>query len=473
MAHFLEGVTMIYDELKLNQMLNTLNIDENTYEVQKNNNQFTIRVKQHNSSYYLHSKYNPVKQGLEFAKAKFELHEHIVLYGLGLGYHVVPIIEEVIKQQKRLYIFEFNLELLKLAFEYTDIKDYLQHENIILYALDCISEAAAVMKEVFSKQDVYVITYEPCLRAIPIHMEKIKVLFEKYLMDMKSAVAQQDNIVDNKQYNEKRNYPNAGILFKDKLKDIPCIIVSAGHSLKENIEQLKKAYNKAIIIAIGRVSAELRQFDISPDFYIEGSNKDFTLNHLSSAEPGIPLLMLNTANKNLENYGGFKFLLYTDCKTEQDKQYLVEYGGSVATLATSFAKLAGCSPIVYVGQDLCYTSEFTHNNEDTKVIETRGGLYVDGIDGNQYFTTKQLYLFKVWIENFIEKHKETKFINSTAVGANIIGAENININGVLASLPEFKTNIYYDLMEIVYSAYGKSINDELLKEYCFDIKITV
>lgn len=428
---------MIYNSKKLYTLLENITIDYNIYNLQQNN-ELTLKVIEQKSSYYLHSKYNPSKQGLEFAKGNYEAHKNIILYGLGLGYHVIPIIEEVIAKGETLHIFELNLSILKIAFEKTNILEYLNNDNIILYATANTIEAGELLSQVLTKEDSHIILYEPSVRTIPVEMKAIKNLLDSYNIHNKSYEEQKDNIKENYDYNIKQNYPNASKLFRNSFENIPCIIVSAGHSLVENISLLKYAHNKAIIIAAGRTSDALKKENITPDFYIEGSNKDFTLEHFKNADTNVPLLMLSSANKNLKDYKGYKFLLYNN---------QIEYGGSVATLATSFAGLVGCNPIIYVGQDLCYSSEYTHNNEDCKVIETRGGLYVDGIDNNSYFTSKQFYLFKIWIENYIKAHPHIKFINCTAKGAIIEGAEHKDLKECLIDMPEFKNNEYHNIIK--------------------------
>jgi hypothetical protein len=460
---------MIYNEKWLYETLKTIETDNSTYDIQENNKaEITIKVKDENSSYYLYSKYNPVKQGLEFAKANYKPSDCIIIYGLGLGYHIIPIIEDMLTKTQKLYIFELNLSILKIALERTDIRKYLEHENVILYATNNKDEAKSWLETLLKQENTTLIHYEPLLRAIPAQMEKIRALLEKQNMAVKSQNEQQENIQQNYEYNIKKGYPDAGRLFKDSFKNIPCIIVSAGHSLLNNVSDLKYAYNKAVIIASGRVSNTLSDNNITPDFYIEGSNKDFTLQHLSGSDNKIPLLMLATANKNLEDYAGEKLLLYKTSYAE-DKEYAVEYGGSVATLATSFAVLAGFNPIIYIGQDLCYTSQYTHDNETDKVEAIRGGLYIDGVDGNKHFTTKQLTVFKAWIEDYIKSNPHTKFINATANGAVIKDTEYKEIKQCLNELPEFEYNVYYELMKKVYDSYGKNIEEQLYKECIYTI----
>ncbi|WP_373845633.1 6-hydroxymethylpterin diphosphokinase MptE-like protein, partial [Clostridium sp.] len=52
---------------------------------------------------------------------------------------------------------------------------------------------------------------------------------------------------------------------KDKYKDIPAIIVSAGPSLDKNISELKRAEGKALIIATDAVLTTLKNHGIVPD----------------------------------------------------------------------------------------------------------------------------------------------------------------------------------------------------------------
>ena len=59
---------------------------------------------------YIHSKYNPVKEAEQFANNNYNVIENnstVVVYGLGLGYHILAL-NKLLKKKCNLYVFEYK-----------------------------------------------------------------------------------------------------------------------------------------------------------------------------------------------------------------------------------------------------------------------------------------------------------------------------------------------------------------------------
>ena len=91
--------------------------------------------------FFLHSKYNPVREAEKFAKAKWENNKVVLLYGFAFGYHIEAILELLLEDQE-LYIFEMNLDVFKSALEARDLTKILSHPRIHLIISDDPKELA-------------------------------------------------------------------------------------------------------------------------------------------------------------------------------------------------------------------------------------------------------------------------------------------------------------------------------------------
>jgi len=417
------------------------NIDKNIYCVLNSRSGLpTLKVHFDNCDFFISSKYNPINEAEKFAKDKYTENENIFLYGLGMGYHI-PFLIDMLKENQRLFVLECNLSIAKIAFENTNIKEYIEKSSkIVVKITESMEDAIIFIKNVLSKKDINFIIYEQCLRAMPESMKEIKDIMTTYNIKIKSHKKFDSLIAENQKYNVSKNYKNGGKIFKDKFKGLACIIVSAGPSLELNIEQLKKAADKAIVIAVGRVAKFLYENNFLPDYFIQTDSQVNVFKHLDIEGLKVPLFMLSTASKELENYKGDKYILYEYYgASEENKPFSVSCGGSVATTAISLAKLMGFSTIIMVGQDLCYWSCKRHSGEEKKVLhKSKTGRYVLGIDGQQYYTSANLYEYLKWIEKFIYNNKDIKFINSTAKGAKIKGALHISITEAVKGFNKLK-----------------------------------
>jgi hypothetical protein len=443
---------MIWNECTLLEQLQNKKISNAQCEIQWNGkNEPTVKITTLGNTYYLHSKMAPWVQGRRFAMEKFVMCKNLVLYGLGLGYHVHAM-AEMLQEGQILHVMECNMELIKIAFENTDILSLFKKRNVVLYASEDINEISEIINYISKLEDMEFIIYEPCLKAVPQKLLKLKDVLESWLVDTKSYNKFKDIMRTNYNMNIDQNYPNAARIFNHQFKNVPCIIVSAGPSLNDNVKELKLAKDKALIIVIGRAAKLLEDCNIMSDLLIETDCQSFVVNHLIGLKnQSVPLAMMATAAYTL-NYGyeGDKLLLYdSSFCPEKEKDFAIESGGSVATAALSLAVEMGCNPIILIGQDLCYTDTQTHYDTAANVLQTGEGKWIEGIDGRQYYTTPSLYSFLRWFERKIAKHPEVQFINSTARGAAIAGTRTIPVDKVLSDLPNWSQKYNEKLKEIV------------------------
>lgn len=221
--------------------------------------------------------------------------------------------------------------------------------------------------------------------------------------------------------------------YKDTFRNKPAIVVSAGPSLDKNLKFLKENEDRFIIITGGRTLSTLRKEGIKADFtcVIDGSEEMYNV-FKPALDMEVPLLFNEeTSNKIVSNYKGEKIFFSTKDFFNASNEILgvngeiLYQGGSVAHACVSFAKLLGCDPIVFIGQDLAYTDDKLHSensvadNESNEILNTE--MYVKGVVADKVLTNYDLNIFRERLEMFIKLHKSITFINCTEGGAHIEG----------------------------------------------------
>src|SRR5690606_16076320 len=107
-------------------------------------------------------------------------------------------------------------------------------------------------------------------------------------------------------------------------------------------------------------------------------------------------------------------------------------GGSVAHTTLDLLVQFGCNPIVLVGQDLAYTSGYTHargtthrkNAYEVATTRHRAALHMPGYYGGTVATSHNLYIYLKWFEEYIAQLGQSRtVIDATEGGAYIHGTK--------------------------------------------------
>jgi len=149
---------------------------------------------------------------------------------------------------------------------------------------------------------------------------------------------------------------------------VPAFIIGAGPSLDQNVHLLRDAAKKGIIFATNSGAVALAKHGIEPQVIccIESIDSSSKLAGLPFIDRAVRAFSLSAAPATLRTGKGPLLPLH-----EHIAQYsgpledLTGYGGlpmsgSVSTIATSLARVLGCSPLVLVGQDLAYSGGRTY-----------------------------------------------------------------------------------------------------------------
>ncbi len=226
--------------------------------------------------------------------------------------------------------------------------------------------------------------------------------------------------------------------------NVPALVVSGGPSLDSNIRDMlnhKDQLDQYFIITGSRTAEALTKNGILPDMIVSvdpvDANFDMMKNCLNLE---VPLAFYEYSNRYLVgNYKGDKIFisLLLSQTVKGFEQYQGVYcGGSVAHACIDIANMMGCSPIIFLGQDLAYT--YNKHHADSAVYDyDKSLLYgattiVKDVYGNPVGTTITLDHYRRRLEHYIAIYKDQKrirFINCS-YGADIKGAPHKELSEV-------------------------------------------
>lgn len=400
----------------------------------------------------LNSIYNPIIEAQKWAEqySVKNLQTVIIMFGFGNGIFAREIIKKMDKDN-RLIVFEPSYTIFNYVLHEYNIDDILKDERIGLVIqgineneLPSVVSNTLSWENLFSKIEC---THPGYDKLFPDYYNQLKeLIINNTFISLIAKNTNQalgklsvDNALTNIPYLKEANTIwDLDALFP---KDIPVIIVAAGPSLNKNIDILKQAKGKSIILAVDRAYETLLEHNIEPDFVVLldpvktlkmcGNKPNFTTPLLCKLE-GSPEIM--------ENHIGKKIIF--DCKTYIEKLYQlldkrfyhITSGGSVATAAFAICANLRFKRIIFVGLDLAFQGELSHSGsiqDDKKRLKKHFDIYVDGIDGNKVKTRNDWYSFKVWFEYVFTQLPDIDIIDATEGGARINGTRIMTLQEVV------------------------------------------
>lgn len=412
-----------------------------------------------------------------------------VVFGIGLGY----LFKECCEQSKgKVFLYEPNLEILRVTFELVDFSKELSQGNIFVtsdldtFSVLCPKHYPYKAKPSFLtlnsyKTFLYPKEFNEIIERLVLILKTCNINFNN---SKKRDKMSSDMMLKNIPY--MLNAPPLGE-FKNIYKGKTALVISAGPSLDTNIETIKKNRDKVIIFCVGTAFKALMKHGIIPDFVniienedCSGQLKGFDLSEvrlISDTYTNNAVYQLkvkqNILFPSINNTG-----YYWGQLTGTDiSQYVMK--GSVSYQAIESAKMIGCTKIILVGQDLayldnkCYSSGSSYSdlickvNPETneqefeikdkkKFIESFAEITDDmtqehidefiegrierlrkvssvirGIKGDMLPTHIGYATFVEHFVSFAYENKDLDLINTSLVGAQINGFKNVPLEEAL------------------------------------------
>jgi hypothetical protein len=331
----------------------------------------TVAVQQADGrSVFLHSRYEPVEEARRLVNAA-DIGDQIVFYifGFGLGYHL-DVLRERASSEAIFCVFEPDLLMLRTAMECRDLTPLLESRRLMIFTQPDKAELFTRLTPHTAMVSLGTVSVaHPPSRQL--HREFFDQ-FETWLGEFASfGRTSLNTLVLNGRCTAENIARNLGWYvaspsisrLRDRHKGKPAIIVSAGPSLRKNQHLLKDASERAVIVAVQTTLQPLLEMGVEPHFVTSLDYHEICTRFFEKLPPTLRTELVAEPKANNAIFSMFPGPVsilgneYADgllSEMKPDKCRLSS-GATVAHLAYYLAEHLGCSPIIFVGQDLGFS----------------------------------------------------------------------------------------------------------------------
>ncbi|MCP4217900.1 MAG: motility associated factor glycosyltransferase family protein [bacterium] len=413
----------------------------------------TMTYRFNNQDYFIHSKFNPDAEANKMIQKVNLDADHIVVLGLGCGYHLHKLIKAK-KSKCRVLLVEPELEILKHSFKACDWESLFSRQDFFFLFgkdLNTLSDTlqAFINVATFNKLEILELASE--VRFFKEFFDKVKSTIDNeiksLLYDFKTRLAE-DSVVPK---NILKNID--GILhsrpvksLKDRFAGKPGFIVSAGPSLDKNILLLKKIRDRAIIMCVDTALKPLLKRGIHPHFIVTADPSYKNYLHLLGTEDLIKYFLISDTGISSRVYSDFRKHIFSVSLGKplfkMIEQNIGEVGeidawGSVISLALNFAIYIGLDTISFLGQDFAFTDTRNHcrwtswedtwreRSKELNQLQRREKQSITGIAkmiepldiyGNKTLTSDRLMMYKNYLAKAFASFPGKRFFNASEGG---------------------------------------------------------
>lgn len=403
--------------------------------------------------YYIHSRFDPVREAVKLTQKHDLSVNHVILLGLGLGYQL-----EIVMSQKepgtRVLVIEPEIEILYHSLQRVNwVPLFSRPDFFYFFGRDVRLLAATVEKFIdlvtFERYEIVELASEARFLASYFHgvRELIDSETRSLLYDFKTRLAEDALVPRNILKN------SAGILRSRPVRSIknhfagrPGFIVSAGPSLDKNVLQLKKIGDRAIIISVDTALKPLLKWGIQPHFTVTADPSFKNYLHLQGTEKQLRYFLVAETGISSQVYRDFGPQIFSVSLGKPMVRMLeenigeigeIEAWGSVISLAVNFALYLGLGPVVFLGQDFAFTQMRNHcrgtsweddwieYHQDLGILQRseKGSITgnvqvseVRDIYGQLTMTSDRLLLYKNYLAKIVMGRGVDLFINASEGG---------------------------------------------------------
>lgn len=408
-----------------------------------------LLVQKDNALHRLNSSYSPKNEAEKWIKQYSFTNMNIVIsiFGLGSGVFARKLMNNKATEDM-LIIYEPSIDIFIHVLYNYDITDIIEENtvNIIIEEINKFDFRQTLRLMInITNLDSQIVSNHPGYK------ELFADTYDWFLEEVRETYINEKTNINTEELFGKRFIIN-GIFnsrylkdsnrivdIKEKINtDIPAIVVAAGPSVKDSIEELRRAKGKAYIFAVDRILDYLLDSDIEPDFVVTIDPKKPVNYFTRRSNVKIPLLCELYSNwEVLDRHKGKKIIF--SCYPYFQHMYLtlekeapfLNTGASVATAAFSVCAQIGFKRIALVGQDMAYDGEYSHAGSIAEKNTHHQDIYVEGVSGEKVRSRRDWYAFLHWYQDILIVNPDIELIDTKSKGAKIKGAKQMPLNDVI------------------------------------------
>lgn len=380
---------------------------------------------------YIYSKYDPIKGVKTFwdeNKHMYENKDSIVIYGLGLGYHILELLNRV-DEDFLIYVFDVDIDVYNATKSTKIIMNLINTKNVRLF-LGYNKEILKTFNKLIVHTENFLII-NTFLKTIPEKYGEFRKCLERFEIANMGIKKFGEKMLACKLENENiQSEDIKSFIEKYKMRSKIIVLISSGPSLTKDVLEILKLYrDKIVIFCVSRSLKMLISENLYSDMFSIIDCQDIVYEHIKGIEEvNIPMTFLNTANSlTVGKYLGEKYIFYNK---DFGQDYVIDTGKSVSTAILDIALKCDPKKVIFIGQDLAYINETTHAKEticdyDKKIINLQDYRVVKSVKGDTVYTTNSFNMFRNFIENKVLESKDIEFYNYS-FGVEIKGTKSID-----------------------------------------------
>ena len=410
----------------------------------------TLAIKKDGKIYQVHSKYDPVKESdQQLVNAKLVNPKIMMILGFGLGYNLRSALKTYGNQNLYTLVVEKDIKAFKTALENVDITDLLDNPKCIWVVGIRPSETFVVLNELIKKVGITLQLFLKTFQAFdnPVLTKVYGDYHQHILKCFKDAafniIFNYGNCPQDSMIGLQSIMDNMSLILRSpgiqdmfgRFNKVPGILVSTGPSLDKNIEDLKLAEGKCVMIAADSALRTLNKHNIVPHAAVSVER----IEHVATMFKELPeeyksKIWLAACPVILKHsydaWNGPKIISYRNFahfEWIQVPKGTLTTGPSCSNLGFKILEAMGCDPIILVGQDCSFASaEKTHADGAPAVTNLhlkQENLYKVKGNYSEFVYTNNIYdMFRKAFETDMLTYKGT-CINATEGGAYIEGTK--------------------------------------------------
>jgi len=396
---------------------------------------------------------------------------NIILLGCGLGYLPLLLLQRR-PTMRNFLIFEPSLTVFRAALQTIDLQPLLSHPSVQFIA----GAEPPETKRILIDKLMDIMANPPLLIDSP----SITGAFPEWAAWARKAIQDMMRFGQSGLITKFRDGPlclrnllgnmktiahSPGASSADRLfQGVPAIIIAAGPSLSKNIDRLKEARERFLLIACDTAYEMLRRKNIHPHFVVTVDPTELNEKHFPAAQYGSESILAFDPEARPEIVE--KFPAHLSYMTDKHHFFawldrmmggkgIVKKGLMVSQAGFWLAHYWGCSPLVLVGQDLaldpqsgmthaaetalCRTTRYVDGDKEHVDVPLFGPdnqwkretlFWVEGIDGRPVPTVHNLLVYLRAIEQDLHGFA-TPVIDATEGGAKIQGTQIMTLAKVI------------------------------------------